>query len=69
MKDNAVYLKHIADALIQIESYSRDKSFEEFTDDKMLQDAIVRQLEIIGEASRNLSDDFRRHNRAIPSTT
>jgi uncharacterized protein with HEPN domain len=66
MKDNAVYLKHIADALVQIEAYLYEKSFEEFMSNRMLQDAVVRQLEIIGEATRNLSDDFRGRNRSIP---
>jgi uncharacterized protein with HEPN domain len=66
MKDNVVYLKHIADALVQIEAYLYEKSFEEFMSNKMLQDAVVRQLEIIGEATRNLSDDFRGCNRSIP---
>jgi uncharacterized protein with HEPN domain len=66
MKDNAVYLKHIADALIQVEAYLYEKSFEEFMSNRMLQDAVVRQLEIIGEATRNLSDDFRGRNRSIP---
>ena len=66
MKDETVYLKHIADAIVQIEDYLHEKSFEEFTGNKMVQDAVVRQLEIIGEASRNLSDDFRRLHSAVP---
>ena len=66
MKDETVYLKHIADAIAQIEDYLHEKSFEEFTGNKMFQDAVVRQLEIIGEASRNLSDDFRRLHSAVP---
>jgi len=66
MKDDTVYLRHIADAINQIEDYLGEKSFEEFTENKMFQDAVVRQLEIIGEASRNLSDDFRRLHPAVP---
>jgi len=66
MKDNTVYLHHISDAIIQIEKYIHQKPVEEFMEDRMLQDAVVRQPEIIGEASRNLSDDFRKHNRSIP---
>jgi uncharacterized protein with HEPN domain len=66
MKDDTVYLKHIDDALDQIETYLLGKSFEEFMDNKMLQDAVVRQLEIIGEATRNVSDDFRQRDRLIP---
>jgi uncharacterized protein with HEPN domain len=42
MKDDTVYLKHIADAIVQIEDYLHEKSFEEFTGNKMCQDAVVR---------------------------
>jgi uncharacterized protein with HEPN domain len=66
MKDDTVYLKHIGDALDQIETYLLGKSFEEFMSNKMLQDAVVRQLEIVGEATRNVSDNFRRRDRSIP---
>ena len=66
MKDETVYLKHIADAIAPIEDYLHEKSFEEFTGNKMVQDAVVRQLEIIGAASRNLSADFRRLHSAVP---
>jgi uncharacterized protein with HEPN domain len=66
MKDDTVYLKHISDAITQIESYTHQKPFEEFIGNRMLQDAVVRQLEIIGEAGKNLSDDFRRLHPTIP---
>lgn len=41
-------------------------SFEEFADSDMVVDAVVRELEIIGEASGNLSDDFRQQHPSIP---
>ena len=44
MKDDTVYLKHIADAIAQIEDYLHEKSFEEFTGNKMRQDAVVRRV-------------------------
>jgi len=47
MKDDTVYLKHISDALVQIQTYLLGKSFEEFISNKMLQDAVIRQLEIL----------------------
>lgn len=66
MKDDTVYLKHILDAITQIQNYLREKPFEAFITNRMLQDAVVRQLEIVGEASRNLSEDFRRLHPAVP---
>jgi uncharacterized protein with HEPN domain len=50
----------------QIQSYLDEQSFEEFIANKMVQDAVVRQLEIIGEASRNLSEDFCRLHPEVP---
>jgi len=54
-KDNAVYLHHILAAIERIEVYSEGVSLQEFLEAGIIQDGIVRQLEIIGEASRNLS--------------
>jgi len=66
MKDNTVYLRHIWDAIAQIQSYLDQKSFQEFIANKMAQDAVVRRLEIIGEASRNLSEDFCNLHPEVP---
>ncbi len=48
------YLSHILDAIRRIERYTREKSQSEFIADDQLQDAIVRNIEIIGEAARNI---------------
>ena len=37
-----------------------------FNESKMVQEAVIRSLEVIGEACRNLSDDIREQNEAIP---
>ncbi|KKQ17429.1 MAG: hypothetical protein US31_C0019G0016 [Berkelbacteria bacterium GW2011_GWA1_36_9] len=49
------YLEHILEAIENIESFLKDKSKDDFLSDKMLQSAIIRQLEIIGEASKRIS--------------
>ena len=65
MKDERVYLLHIRDAIARIESYiSGDKS--RFLQDTMIQDAVIRNLEIIGEAVKNLSADLRSQHPQIP---
>ena len=66
MKDEAVYLHHILDAFGWIETYVAGLRREAFFQEQMIQDAVVRQLEIIGEASRRLSDDFRDRHSYIP---
>ena len=53
-----VRLRHILDAINDIEKFIGDKDFKEFTSDKMLQSACIHQLEIIGEASNHFSEQF-----------
>lgn len=66
MKSDDVYLHHILDAIIQVETYVVGVNEAEFYRERMVQDAVVRQLEIIGEASRRLSDDFCAKHTKIP---
>ena len=66
MKHDAVYLHHILDAMGRIETYIAGLEREAFFQGLMVQDAVVRQLEIIGETSRRLSDDFRDRHAYIP---
>ncbi|WP_048308453.1 DUF86 domain-containing protein [Halomonas sp. PR-M31] len=48
------YLEHILEAIERIEVYTADMTEPAFLDDKLVQDAVVRNLEVIGEASRNI---------------
>jgi uncharacterized protein with HEPN domain len=57
-RDDSAYLKHILDAIFQIEEYLGGVSLEHFRQTKLVQDAVIRELEIIGESSRNLSTDL-----------
>jgi uncharacterized protein with HEPN domain len=50
-------LQHIRDAIILIEEFSSDITYDEFTDDVKTQSAIIRQFAIIGEAVFNISRD------------
>lgn len=52
-------LLDIAYCADQVQQYLSDKTQAELEQDTMLQDAIVRRLEIVGEAARRLSDDAR----------
>jgi uncharacterized protein with HEPN domain len=48
------YLGHMLDAVGQIQEYVRSKSAQDFLSNRLLQDGVVRNFEILGEASRNL---------------
>jgi len=50
------YLAHMLDAAGQIQAYVRGKNAQEFLLDRLIQDGVVRNIEILGEASRNLLD-------------
>lgn len=58
-KDNTVFLKHILESIESIEEYLKDISEKDFLTSQEKQDAVVRRLEIVGEAVRNLPDDFK----------
>ncbi len=65
-RDDSVYLQHIRDAIARIESYLADVREADFYERAMVQDAVIRQLEIIGEAVRRLSDELQNAHPHIP---
>ena len=56
-KDDLVYLKHILDAILRIEEYVNNVNNDTFSRNNLLQDGVIRQIEIIGEATKRLSKD------------
>ncbi|MFA4890465.1 MAG: DUF86 domain-containing protein [Candidatus Paceibacterota bacterium] len=66
MKEDNVYLNHILEAIESIEEYLEGFNYELFSKDKKTIDAVVRELEIIGEASNNLSEKLKNDYSHIP---
>lgn len=66
IRDDRVYLAHIVDALQQITKYTENLDEDGFRTARIVQDAVIRQFEIIGEATKNLSDEFRLKHPTIP---
>ncbi len=64
-KEYTVFLKHILESIEVIEEYTKDISEKEFLENQEKQDAIIRRLEIIGEAVKNLPDEFKKENPEI----
>lgn len=58
-KEDSVFLKHILESIDILEKYTKDVTEEEFLHSTEKQDLAMRRLEIIGEAVRNLSEEFR----------
>ncbi|MFW5736382.1 MAG: DUF86 domain-containing protein [Halanaerobium sp.] len=65
MRRPEVYLNDILRSINKVQNYSGDMSFEEFKEKEMVQDAILRNLEIIGEAVKNVPADIREDYPAI----
>ncbi|MGE0771576.1 MAG: DUF86 domain-containing protein [Cyclobacteriaceae bacterium] len=66
MKDPRVLLSHILECLNHIEQYTEGLSKEQFLKNFMVIDAVIRNIEVIGEASRGLSNEFRELNNTVP---
>ena len=65
MRSDEVYLQHTLDAIAKIEEYAR-VGHERFLAESHWHDAIIRQLEIIGEATKHLSPDLRARHPELP---
>ena len=65
MKDDKLYLAHIADAITQVLSYTAGGR-QEFMKNRMIQDAVLRNFEVIGEATKRLSDKAKSRCPDIP---
>ena len=64
-KDDTIYLRHILDAIRDIESFTKGVSEEKFGRTKLLQDAVIRNLEIIGEASKRVPKKIKDKHKDI----
>ena len=65
MNKDRLYLESIRDCLERIAEYTSGGE-QEFLASRLIQDGVVRNLEVIGEATKNLSTELREANPAIP---
>lgn len=65
-RDDTVYLRHILDAIARVEAYLQGRDEAAFRQDTLLQDGVIRQIEIIGEATKRLSKELRDRYRHLP---
>ena len=65
-KDDAVYLKHILDAINRIEEYTQNIKHRDFIKNHLIQDGVIRQIEIIGEAAKRVSNGIKEKYKDIP---
>lgn len=66
MKDDLVYIEHIKDCIRKIKEYTKDLDEEQFIKNEIIQDAAIRNIEIIGEAAKKISKNLRTTYFEIP---
>lgn len=65
IRDQSLFLDDILESIERIEEYAQNITFETFLEDKKTFDAVIRNLEVIGEASKCLSKEFKEENSEI----
>lgn len=65
-KDAGIFISHILESIEKIEEFTKSVSKEDFLKSVQMQDAVIRRLEIIGEAAKNVPNEFRKKHADIP---
>jgi uncharacterized protein with HEPN domain len=65
-RDYRDYLHDLLDSMKDIEDFVGNMTYEDFIEDKKTINAVVRSIEIIGEATKNLPTSFRNEYSSVP---
>jgi uncharacterized protein with HEPN domain len=65
MKEDSVYLQHVAESIARIRNYT-SRGHETFVAEAIVQDAVIRNLEVVGEAVKRISESTRLKAPQIP---
>ncbi|MBN2754523.1 MAG: DUF86 domain-containing protein [Candidatus Goldbacteria bacterium] len=65
MKNNNLYIKHIIDSCDRVTEYINGIDYETFKLKNLVIDAVIRQLQIIGEAAKKVSDEMKNSHAEI----
>ena len=65
-RDYRLFLQDILESIGRIEEYTEGYDFETFTKDRKTVDAVLRNLEIIGEAAKHIPESIRMQHPEIP---
>ncbi|HZY57532.1 MAG TPA: DUF86 domain-containing protein [Rubrobacteraceae bacterium] len=66
MSNDRVFLLHIRDALREVLTFIEGESYESFLANRMVQNAVMRSFEVVGEAARRVSPEFRQTHPEVP---
>ena len=65
-KDTLIFIDHILECIDLIERYTKNKTKTNFINSVQLQDSVIRRIEIIGEAVKNIPDDLKLNYPEVP---
>jgi uncharacterized protein with HEPN domain len=65
MKDDRLYLIHIIESIDKIEAYMAELDFTAFIKNTMVQDAVLRNLQVLAESTQRLSANFKSQHPEI----
>jgi uncharacterized protein with HEPN domain len=66
MKNDRIYLEHILKAISSILTYTKGMSYLDFNANSLVADAVIRNFEVIGEATKRISAELKESNPEIP---
>jgi len=65
MAKDELFVGHILEAIANIKEFLRGVTHKKFIADKLIQSAVIRQIEIVGEATKNLSVGLREQEKDV----
>ena len=65
-KDPLIFIEHILECIQLIKKYTKTKTIGAFFSSQQLQDSVIRRIEIIGEAIKNLPEQAKKDHPEIP---
>ena len=65
-KDPKIFIEHILESIARIEEYTKETTKDEFLSSSKIQDAVIRRIEVIGEAAKNIPDETKQEYPYVP---
>lgn len=65
-RNELFYLEDMYDSMLRIQDYIEDLTYSEFKNNNLVTDAVIRNLEVIGEASKNVSASLKQKYPQLP---
>jgi len=65
-KDPKIFIEHILESIARIEEYTKEITKDEFLSSSKIQDAVIRRIEVIGEAAKNIPYETKQEYLYVP---